>query len=431
MSFLLETGQELELESGKRLLVQRFIGSGGQGEVYEVKVGHEHFALKWYFDHQATSEQLNNIKKLISSGKPSNSFLWPIDIAHNSESESFGYIMGLRDPEYKSLFDLMKGRANPGFETLAKATFNLVDSFQKLHGLGLCYRDISHGNIFFHEESGDVLICDNDNVGSNNIKSQGVVGTPRFMAPEIVRAEAFPNSDSDLFSLATLLFYMLFISHPLEGKNEADIRCFDQPAMNKLYGENPIFIFDPVNTTNHPVPGYHKNAIVYWNIYPDFLKDIFIKAFTTGIHPNKRVRGSEWKEALVQLRDSIIPCACGVENFAQYNKEPIICWNCKNTVLDIRLEFPRKFVTIHPQTKLYGHHIEPDQNYDFSEVKAQIIQHPQDPNILGLKNLSNNIWQAIPLNGEMQPIDKERSVVIKPDTKVRFRKTEATIVYSA
>lgn len=206
MSFLLKTGQELELESGKRLLIQRFIGKGGQGEVYEVKVGHEHFALKWYFDHQATSEQLNNIKKLISSGKPSNSFLWPIDIAHNSESESFGYIMGLRDPEYKSLFDLMKGRANPGFETLAKATFNLVDSFQKLHGLGLCYRDISHGNIFFHEESGDVLICDNDNVGSNNIKSQGVVGTPRFMAPEIVRAEAFPNSDSDLFPLRHFYF---------------------------------------------------------------------------------------------------------------------------------------------------------------------------------------------------------------------------------
>ena len=189
MSFLLETGQELDLESGKKLLVQRLIGSGGQGEVYEVKVGHEHFALKWYFDKQATSEQLDNIKKLISSGKPNNSFLWPIDIAHNSGSKSFGYIMGLRGPEYRSLFDLMKGRANPGFKTLAKATFNLVDSFQKLHGLGLCYRDISHGNIFFHEESGDVLICDNDNVGSNNSPSQGVVGTPRFMAPEIVRAE--------------------------------------------------------------------------------------------------------------------------------------------------------------------------------------------------------------------------------------------------
>ena len=36
MSFLLKTGQELELESGKRLLIQRFIGKGGQGEVYEV-----------------------------------------------------------------------------------------------------------------------------------------------------------------------------------------------------------------------------------------------------------------------------------------------------------------------------------------------------------------------------------------------------------
>lgn len=428
MSFLLETGQELELESGKKLLVQRFIGSGGQGEVYEVKVGNEYFALKWYFDSQATSEQLDNIKRLISSGKPSSSFLWPIDIAHDSGSKSFGYIMGLRGPEYKSLFDLMKGRSNPGFATLATATFNLVDSFQKLHGLGLCYRDISHGNIFFHEESGDVLICDNDNVGLNNSPSRGVVGTPRFMAPEIVRAEAFPNSDSDLFSLATLLFYMLFISHPLEGKNEADIRCFDQPAMNQIYGVNPVFIFDPENKTNRPVPGYHKNALAYWEVYPDFLKAIFIRAFTTGIDPAKRVRGSEWKEVLAQLKDSIIPCICGVENFAQYNKQPINCWNCRNIVSDIRLEFPRKFVTIHSQTKLYGHHIDPSQNYDFSEVTAQIAQHPQDPTILGLKNLSNNTWQAFPLNGEMQPIDKERSVVIKPNTRIHFGKIEATIV---
>ena len=65
------------------------------------------------------------------------------------------------------------------------------------------------------------------------------------MAPEIVRGEAKPTTESDLFSLAVLLFYMLMMHHPLEGKKESDIKAFDLPAMNKIYGLEPVFIFDP------------------------------------------------------------------------------------------------------------------------------------------------------------------------------------------
>lgn len=427
MSYLLKVGQGLRLQSGKTCHVIKLIGSGGQGEVYEVKVDDKSYALKWYFEHQATTNQKDAIQQLIQSGKPSESFLWPIDITENKASEPFGYIMALRKPEFKSLIDLMKNRANPGFLALTKATFNLVESFQKLHALGLCYRDISHGNVFFHEETGDVLICDNDNVGLNNSPSQGVVGTPRFMAPEIVKAEAHPNADSDLFSLATLIFYMLLISHPLEGEKEAKIRCFDQPAMNRLYGEEPVFIFDPDDKSNRPVEGYHKNAIIYWQIYPDFLKDIFIRAFTKGLNSNRRVRGTEWKDALIQLRDSIVPCACGAENFANLSKNPITCWNCRSTFAGVRLQFQRHFVALHSQTKLYGHHIEPSQLYDFSRIIACVVPHPKDPEILGLKNLSDNTWRAWPPSGDMRAIEKEKSIVISLNTKINFGRIEAII----
>ena len=346
MSFLLKVGQELALDSGSKCKVKHFIGSGGQGEVYEVTVDNESYALKWYFNDQGTKDQKEGIRALIKIGKPNDSFLWPINIATSENSKSFGYIMELRQSEFKSLFDLMKNRISPTFHTLAKATYNLADSFRQLHSKGLCYRDISHGNIFFHPETGKILICDNDNVGIDNLSSQGVVGTPRFMAPEIVRAEASPNANSDRFSLATLLFYMLFTSHPLEGENEANIRCFDQPAMDQIYGIKPIFIFDPINTTNRPVPGYHDNAILYWGIYPDFLKDIFIKAFTLGLQANKRVTETEWMNALIQLKDSIFNCNCGAENFANKEQKPLSCWNCSRTIQDTRLQFKRSFVSI-------------------------------------------------------------------------------------
>src|SRR5256885_1046760 len=83
----------------------------------------------------------------------------------------------------------------------------------ELHARGLCYRDISFGNAFFDPETGEVLICDNDNVTVDAQAKGGVYGTPRFMSPEIVRGETAPNSQTDLFSLSVLLFYMFMMHH--------------------------------------------------------------------------------------------------------------------------------------------------------------------------------------------------------------------------
>lgn len=90
--------------------------------------------------------------------------------------------------------------------------------------------------MFFDPDTGDVLICDNDNVSANGIDNSSVYGTPRFMAPEIVMGQAKPSRNTDLYSLAVLLFYMFMMGHPLEGKLEAEIKCMDIHAMNKLYG---------------------------------------------------------------------------------------------------------------------------------------------------------------------------------------------------
>lgn len=428
MNFLLKAGQELTLENGHKCIVKNFIGSGGQGEVYEVIADNESYALKWYFKEQATQQQREGIHQLVKIGKPNDSFLWPLNIVTTENSDSFGYIMELRKPEFKSLFDLMKNRINPSFYALALATYNLADSFRQLHSKGLCYRDISHGNIFFHPDTGDILICDNDNVGLDGEPSQGVVGTPRFMAPEIVRGVDFPNANSDRYSLATLLFYMLFISHPLEGQKEANIRCFDQPAMNRIYGENPIFIFDPNDTTNSPVPGYHDNALIYWEIYPDFLKEIFTKAFTSGIEANNRVTETEWMNALTQLKDSIVHCSCGVESFANKEQKPIHCWHCHKNIQDIRIQFKRSFVSISPNLKLYNHHLSHGAPYDFSEEKASIATHPNDPSILGLKNLGEYPWKAYSSSNDMRVIEPQKSIVIKSGTTIDFGKVEAEII---
>jgi serine/threonine protein kinase len=210
-----------------------------------------------------------------------------MELASEDKLPAFGYIMPLREPRYKGVVDLMKARMDPSFRALATAGFELANNFLQLHSKGLCYRDISFGNVFLDPNADEILICDNDNVAVDGAFRGGILGTPRFMAPEIVRGESLPNIQSDLFSLAVLLFYMFMVHHPLEGRRELAIHSFDLPAMTKLYGKEPLFIFDPDDRSNEPVRGYHDNALDSWPIYPQFIRDLFIKAFKRGVQdPN-------------------------------------------------------------------------------------------------------------------------------------------------
>ena len=314
---MLKTGQKLPSKRGTTYTITRFIAAGGQGEVYEVedKKSRSSYALKWYFKHSATAYQKKLIERLVSRGKPDHRFLWPLDLVEGASG--FGYVMDLRPPHYKSILDLMKRRAEPTFSALCIAGINLADGYRSLHSQGLCYRDISFGNLFFNPADGDVLICDNDNVTVDKDSEGSTEGTPRFIAPEIIARKESPSTLTDLYSMSVLLFYMFMLHHPLEGKVEANIKCLDGLAMEKIYGKDPIFIWDPVNKSNRPVQGYQDNAIIFWEIYPPYIRELFTRAFTEGLRdPNKRIVEKPWKEAIVQLRNSIMYCAfCGLENF--------------------------------------------------------------------------------------------------------------------
>ena len=50
----LKNGTILTSESGNKYEVVSLLGAGGQGEVYDVKCGGNHYALKWYFKGSAT-----------------------------------------------------------------------------------------------------------------------------------------------------------------------------------------------------------------------------------------------------------------------------------------------------------------------------------------------------------------------------------------
>ncbi len=433
----IKAGSQLRARlTGAMYVAEEMLGEGGQGQVWMVRAPQgSAFALKWYFPTTATEDQLAALRELVSRGSPDARFLWPLDLVE--DSEGFGYLMEVRAPRFYSMMDIMQRSVDPSFRALTTAALEMADAFLQLHASGLCYLDISFGNVFLDPASGGILICDNDNVRIDG-RPAGIAGTPKFMAPEVIvdlMAGRFPtpNRTTDLFSLAVLFFYMFCMHHPFEGAREAAIGCFDIAEQNQLYGEDPVFIFHPDDLSNRPDPKLHPNPLIFWPLYPGFIRDLFVRAFTVGVtDPDERVQESEWRLAMSRLRDSIAACpSCLAENFFT-GDAGATCWNCGHVMGSVpRLELGEGgrggLVVLNAGTELHPHHTE-RRRYDFSTATAQVVAHPQRPDVWGLRNLTARSWAAQTTDGKEWTVEPGRSVRIAADTVIDLGSVQARIV---
>jgi serine/threonine protein kinase len=423
----LKNGTIMTSESGNKYTVVKLLGAGGQGEVYDVECQGKHYALKWYFKGSATARQKKMLETIIAKGAPDDAFLWPMELIVPTQGTLFGYVMPLRPTNYKSIVDLMKKKVNPSFYALCRTAFNLTKGYQKLHGMGAKYQDISFGNLFFNPDNGDVLICDNDNVSFDSGKPGGVLGTPGFMAPEIVRGEKRPSRETDRYSLSVLLFYLFMVNHPLDGKLEASIKCMDYAARVKLYGTDPVFIFDPDNKTNRPVKGIHDNANIYWPLYPEKMRQMFTKAFTVGLNePSKRITEPEWMTLFANMMSGMLQCSCGASVFYDEDLETKgaahICWNCQKTVqVPPKMIIGKSRIVLKQNTKLYHHHVYGD--FDMETVVGSVVQSPNNPSLWGIRNEDAVNWAYEKPDGTQIPVEIGKTAGIAGGVKIHFSET--------
>lgn len=415
---LLPTGTLVDLQLLGPAVVTQELGQGGQGYVYEVhRDDGPSLALKWYKPQCASREQYEALQMLVEQGSPHPRFLWPMDLASVRGKPGFGYVMPVRYPRFVEMGHLISGKAPGGgdlsvdFTAVITLCRQLADSFRHLHARGLCYRDISFGNVLFDPDTGDIVICDNDNVGIDNGTGR-VLGTPFFTAPEVVRDLTYntmPNTETDRHSLAVLLFYALCAGHPLEGRRtEQGLR--DSGWLVQHFGRQPVFVFDPTDDSNRPTSPI---VTMYWERYPQFVRDAFIRAFTEGLpDPSSRVTESEWISVADRLLDGMMTSPrSGATVFWDSDDPDRICAHSGHR-LDppFILKVGRREVVVSRFTEIRDDHV---SNAARSPgVLARGRQHPADPRRWGLHNVSGRAWRARQHDG--------RSFAVQPDETVEI-----------
>lgn len=201
---------------------------------------------------------------------------------------------------------------------------NLSRAIRRLHAAGLAHSDLSYKNCLVDPSSGGACIIDIDGLVVPGLFPPDVVGTPDFIAPEVVATLDLPMSDphrrhprreTDQHALAVLIYQYLLHRHPLRG---GKVHSSDADVQDHLeMGEKALFIENPHDQSNRYIiqkgdkdflPWVDANKLPYTIMGP-YLKTLFDQAFIEGLHaPSRRPTADNWEDSLIKTCDLVQPC---------------------------------------------------------------------------------------------------------------------------
>lgn len=402
----------VSLVGGGTATIVKELGRGGQGIVYLVEVCGEKKALKWYLN-APDDKFYRNLEHNIASGAPSDAFLWPEYLTEKQQG-SYGYIMKLRPQNYYEFGNFLLAKVSfKSFTAMLSAAMRICDGFMMLHRFGYSYQDLNDGNFFIGPQTGDVLICDNDNVMPQGEKS-GIMGKARYMAPEIV-AGGIPDKYSDRFSLSVILFMLFYANHPFEGAKVVACPCMTESFEKRFYGSEALFIYDPTDKSNLPVRGIHQNVIRRWPAFPQILRDTFIEEFSKEKlqNPSSRMIEQNWKKIISTIRDSLVVCHhCAEETFVNISNTTDKCMNCgKDVDLSKRLVIKNRSLPLINKTSIY---IDEDNTPDG-------VVTTDSNGFMLIKNVSTETWTVETPSGKIKTVAPNEILPVKEGLKITFR----------
>jgi serine/threonine protein kinase len=195
---------------------------------------------------------------------------------------------------------------------------------KRLHSAGLAHSDLSYKNVLVDPSTGMAAIIDIDGLVVPGKYPPDVIGTPDFIAPEVIATKhlkitdagrKLPSISTDRHALAVMIYMYLLYRHPLRGGKVNDLEATKDEELSM--GSKSLFVEHPTDKSNkvkvnqlHPsqLPQGDPSVTPY-TICGPYLKELFNKAFIEGLHnPAMRPTADEWEQALLKTVDLMQPC---------------------------------------------------------------------------------------------------------------------------
>ena len=295
-------------ESGKKYSLSQKIGLGAQGVVYEDDTGN--FVVKLYHAEFARNHIMEQLRFVKNVKLPSN-FVHVEDLL----CEPYvGFVMKrvvdhdpldtylLPDPNQPFHEWYNKGK---GFLSRLYLGWMIASAFGDLESRNLSYCDISGKNILVSTKNGaSVQMIDIDNIYVAGRGKSTVLGTPRYIAPEVIKGINTPDIFSDNYSLAVILYELLRVGHPYIS--DEIVKGSPEDEAKALAGECEYIT--PENST-HLLP---EDVV-----FTTRLKKLFSRCFKDGMFNRiKRPSAKEFEFALIEASNNVIKCPhCGAWHY--------------------------------------------------------------------------------------------------------------------
>lgn len=293
---------------GEEINLDRVIGSGGEGKIYNLRDNGE-VVVKIY-NRRIGEEKTDKLSAMV---RLQNSRLacisaWPIDTLHSERSgPAQGFTM--KKVLGKSIHLLYSPKSRivefpgAGWDFLLHAAANLARAFAVVHECGHVIGDVNHSNAYIQNDATVMLIdCDSFQINDSGRKYLCEVGVMTHQPPELQNISSFRGvvreENHDNFGLAVLIFQLLFMGrHPFSGKYLGE-------------GEMPIeraiqeYRFAYGSSAKSRLMEEPPNAISIKAV-PEEVFKLFERAFMQEHRP----KALEWVLALGRLRTRLKACS--------------------------------------------------------------------------------------------------------------------------
>ena len=365
------------------------IGQGGMKQVYYTS--DKRSVICFFKDQSASNDpkRLARLESVLGSNNPTitraqggicssqgeadyfkNLFCWPTGIVMQPR-------IGVMTPAYESNFYFGSGRfkgkgkegrwfSSPKLRKMLPAgekgdwlqylmlCTRMARAIRKMHMSGLAHSDLSCKNVLIDPQKGTCAVIDIDSLVVTNKFLPDVLGTPGYIAPEVIATQnlplghpqrTLPSNWTDLHALAVLIYEYLLRRHPLRGPRVNSTASAEEDERLSM-GEKALFIENPQDPSNRP-----RNIQVSYECLGPYLSKVSLKTFVDGLHtPTVRTTAAAWEQALCRTADLLIPCGNGScdEKWFVYREShrpqcPWCGWKLKNPMPVLEFHYaPRK-----------------------------------------------------------------------------------------